>query len=62
MTSPGDFTLGQRRWTANPNIPIQRCGTVGFTRGHAEEDVNEESTVQSRRSGRKDIKTNTCCV
>ena len=30
MTSPEDFTLGQRRWTANPNIPIQRFGAVGF--------------------------------
>jgi len=40
MTSPEDSNLGQRWWTANPNIPIQRCGAVGFLRVHAEEDVN----------------------
>jgi hypothetical protein len=40
MTSPEDSNLGQRWWTANPNIPTQRCGAVGFLRVNAEEDVN----------------------
>ena len=40
MTSPEDSNLGQRWETANPNIPTQRCGAVGFLRVHAEEDVN----------------------
>ena len=47
MTSPEDSNLGQRWWTANHNIPIQRCGAVGFLRLQAEEDVNEYS-VDSR--------------
>jgi len=41
MTSPEDSNLGQRWWTANPNIPTQRRGAVGFLRVHAEEDVKQ---------------------
>ena len=43
MTSLEDSNLGQRWETANPNIPIQRCGTVGFPRLQAREDVNNYS-------------------
>jgi hypothetical protein len=42
MPSPEDSDLGQRWETANSNIPIQRCDTVGFLRVHAEEDVNKQ--------------------
>jgi hypothetical protein len=45
MTSPEDSNLGQRWETANPQIPTQRCGAVGFLRVHAEEDVNERGKV-----------------
>jgi hypothetical protein len=46
MPSPEDPNLGQRWWTANHNIPIQRCGAVEFLRVHAEEDVkNDERSV-----------------
>jgi hypothetical protein len=30
-----------RSLTANPNIPTQRCGAVGFPRLQAREDVNQ---------------------
>ena len=50
MTSPEDSNPGQRWWTANPNIPIQRFGTVGFTRVHAGEDVKIDELYTLERN------------
>ena len=40
MSCPADSNRRHSWKAANPQIPTQRCGAVGFLRVHAEEDVN----------------------